>query len=65
MSGRQEYLAQVERIIRLRNLTEGTIRDYRFMCNRFLNWCESINVSPREITVEEVLSLFSCADRKE
>ena len=46
MPGRQEYREQVERIIRLRNLTDGTIRDYLFMCNRFLDWCESINVSP-------------------
>ena len=66
MPGRQEYREQVERIIRLRNLTDGTIRDYLFMCNRFLDWCESINVSPQEITVgqipNEILELSGSVD---
>ena len=54
MPGRQYYLEKVERMIRLRNLTDGTIRDYLYMCNRFLDWCDAIKVIPDNITVEQV-----------
>ena len=54
MLEKQEYLEKVERMVRLRNLTDGTIRDYLYMCNKFLDWCDAIKVSPDDITVEQV-----------
>lgn len=56
MDKKQEYLEQVEKMIRLRNLTEGTVKDYLFMCRRFLNWCEDFKINPEEITIEQVQS---------
>lgn len=49
-----EYLKKVEKMVRLRGLTEGSVKDYLNMCRRFLKWCADMEVEPSEIAYEQV-----------
>lgn len=54
MTEKEKYTTQVERILRLRNLTEGTVNDYILKCRRYFEWCDGIGVDPADINIEQV-----------
>lgn len=50
----EDFIANVEKLVKVMNYADGTVRDYLYKCRMFLDWCSSSNLDPAGLSLETI-----------